>query len=172
MTEARSPKMKKFSGNLLGYWKHRNKETPYNTFKSTYAITKLTSWPPGEYSSIMFIDRARTAIRDKQRVILDYKKVALVGTTASLNECAEWLEQQELFQCFDLTTEDIKIDYLKDIVQKSVSIPKDSAELYRLIEVEGRTIGDLSRMYNCSYANVYNRLINYKKKLKRQGILA
>ena len=164
--------MKKFSGNLLGYWKHRNKDTPYEAFKSTYALTSIKSWPPGEFVSVMYIDRSKTAVRNKQRVILDKQKLAIVGTTASLNECAEWLEHQSIFQCFDLTNENIKIDYLKDLVQKSVPIPKDSAELYRLIEVEGRTIGDLSRMYNCSYANIYNRLINYKKKLKRQGILA
>lgn len=172
MTEARSPKMKKFSGNLLGYWRHRNKEAPYDTFKSTYALTRITSWPPGDYSSIMFIERARTAIRKRQRVILDYKKVALVGTTASINECAEWLEQQELFQCFDLTTEDIKLAKYKDIAVKSVALPKDSAELYRLVEVQGKSIAELSTMYNCSYANVYNRIANYKKKLKREGILA
>tara|TARA_R100001510_G_C7638762_1_gene196574 strand:- start:273 stop:791 length:519 start_codon:yes stop_codon:yes gene_type:complete len=172
MTEARSPKMKKFSGNLLGYWKHRNKDTPFNTFKSTYALTKLTSWPPGDYSSIMYIKRAKTAVRQKQRQILDYQMVALVGTTASVNECSEWLKQQEIFQCFDLTDENIKIAELKDIAQKSLPMPRNTSELYRMVEIEGRSIGELSRIYNCSYANIYNRIANYKKKLKREGILA
>ena len=153
-------------------WKHRNKDTPYQTFKSTYALTRITSWPPGEFTSIMYIDRARTAMRNRQRVVLDKQPLALVGTTASLNECAEWLKQQEIFQCFDLTNEIVLNDYLKDIAQKSVPMPRDTAELYRLVEVEGRTIGDLSRIYNCSYANIYNRIANYKKKLKREGVLA
>ena len=172
MTEARPPKIKKFTGNLLGYWKHRNKDTPYNTLKSTYALTKITSWPPGDYSSIMYIKRAKTAIRGYKRLIMDYQWIALVGTTASVNECAEWIEQQEVFQCFDLTNENIKIEQLKDIAQKSLPMPKDTAELYRMVEVEGMGIGELSRMYNCSYANIYNRIANYKKKLKREGVLA
>ena len=172
MTQAKEGKMKKFSGNLLGYWKHRNKDTPYQCFKSTYALTRITSWPPGEFTSIIYIDRAKTAMRNRQRVVLAKQPMALVGTTASLNECAEWLKQQEIFQCFDLTNEIILTDYLKDLAQKSVPMPRDTAELYRLVEVEGRTIGDLSRMYNCSYANIYNRIANYKKKLKKEGVLA
>ena len=120
----------------------------------------------------MFIERARTAMRNKQRVILDYKRVALVGTTASVNECAEWLQKQEIFQCFDLTNENIKVEQLKDIAQKSLPMPRDTSELYRMVEVENISIGELSRMYNCSYANIYNRIANYKKKLKREGVLA
>lgn len=172
MTQPKEGKMKKFTGNLLGYWKHRNKDTPYQTFKSTYALTRITSWPPGEFTSIMYIDRARTAMRNRQRVVLDKQPLALVGTTASLNECAEWLKQQEIFQCFDLTNENIKIEQLKDIAQKSLPMPRDTSELYRMVEVENMSIGELSRMYNCSYANIYNRIANYKKKLKREGVLA
>ena len=152
--------------NVLGQWKRYGNVAATKYIQSVFACTSINSYPPGTTTSIMYQQRD-TWLENGRRAGKIH--IALVGTDASIDECAEWAKQQTVIETIDVSQQAVDFFYKNSVRGPYQKVPRDTYEidnetLMYQYEEKGRSLHEMAKEYNCTYHNLYNRIRRYKQR--------
>jgi predicted DNA-binding protein (UPF0251 family) len=158
-----------FGPTVLGQWKRKGNVAATQHIKTVFVCTSITEYPPGKQLSVMYQQRdlwKATNIRFRRSGKVG---VALVGTDATVDECAEWAATQGVVETIDVSAESMQYFYdnrkrgeYGKVARNTYDI--DNEDLIHQYEVLGRGLHDMAKEYNCTYHNLYNRIRRHKKR--------
>lgn len=148
---------------VFGQWKQRGNINAVSGKKTVFVIPRIKQLPPGDNVSVLYTTRA---LYHQNRVKVKDKRVALVATSATVDECSEWIAQQPIiFETIEiLENPNAGIMYNRDVYTPRGNIDITNEELYAQIKA-GITFAELSKKYECTYHNLYNRYRRYEEHL-------
>lgn len=158
--------IKPYGINVLGQWKRYGNVAATQHIRTVFVCDSITQYPPGKQLSIMYQQRDTWTKTNRRSGKI---RVALVGTDASVNECAEWAATQGVIETIDVK-QDAKEYYVANLsrgpYQKVArdTYDIDNETLLYQYEVQGRSLHEMAQEYNCTYHNLYNRIRRHKKR--------
>jgi len=158
--------IKPYGINVLGQWKRYGNVAATQHIRTVFVCASITQYPPGKQLSIMYQQRDTWTPANRRSGRIG---VALVGTDATVDECAEWAATQGVIETIDVMQDakeyyeaHIKRGPYEKVVRDTYSI--DNETLLHQYEVEGRSLHEMARECGCTYHNLYNRIRRYKKR--------
>ena len=158
--------IKPYGINVLGQWKRYGNVSATEHIRTVFVCNSVTEYPPGKRLSIMYQQRDTWTKTNRRSGKI---RVALVGTDASVDECAEWAATQGVIETIDVK-QDAKEYYAANLsrgpYQKVArdTYDIDNETLLYQYEVQGRSLHEIARECGCTYHNLYNRIRRHKKR--------